>query len=80
MVTELYGDFRPGRPPAAVMTVQFDLVDLSGPTPKVVLERFIGRRVDIKKASSDALVRGYGQALGEILAELSTQIAGGSAR
>jgi cholesterol transport system auxiliary component len=80
VVTELYGDFRPGRPPAAVMTVQFDLVDLSGPTPTVVLERFIRRRVDIKKASSDALVRGYGQALGEILAELSTQIGAGSAK
>ena len=78
VVTALYGDFRPGRPPAAVMTVQFALVDLRGLTPTVVLERFIGRRVDIPKASPDALVRGYGQALGEILAELSAQISAGS--
>jgi cholesterol transport system auxiliary component len=74
VVTELYGDFRPGRPPAAVMTVQFALVDLTGATPTVVLERSIGRRVDLSKATPDALVRGYGLALGEILAELSTQI------
>ena len=79
-VTALYGDFRPGRPPAAVMTVQFALVDLSGLTPTVVLERSIGRRVDLPKASPEALVRGYGQALGEILAELSAQIGAGSAQ
>jgi cholesterol transport system auxiliary component len=78
VVTELYGDFRPGRAPAAVMTVQFALVDLSGATPTVVLERFIGRRVDLSQATPDALVRGYGQALGEILAELSTQLGPGN--
>jgi cholesterol transport system auxiliary component len=74
VVTELYGDFRPGRPPAAVMTIQFALVDLRTPTPTVVLERFIGRRVDIPKASADALVRGYGKALGEILTDLLAQL------
>ena len=74
VVTELYGDFRPGRKPAAVMTVQFTLVDLTGPSPTVVLERFIGRRVDLPEATPDALVRGYSQALGQILEELSTQI------
>jgi len=75
VVTELYGDFRAGRAPAAVMTVQFTLVDLTGTSAKVLLERFISRRVDLAEASPDALVRGYGQALGEILIELSTQIA-----
>ena len=74
VVTELYGDFRPGRKPAAVMTVQFTLVDLTGPSPTVILERFIGRRVDLPEATPDALVRGYSQALGQILEELSTQI------
>jgi uncharacterized lipoprotein YmbA len=74
VVTELYGDFRPGRKPAAVMTIQFTLVDLTGPSPTVVLERFIGRRVDLPDATPDALVRGYSQALGQILEELSTQI------
>jgi len=74
VVTELYGDFRPGRKPAAVMTIQFILVDLTEPSPTVVLERFIGRRVDLPDATPDALVRGYSQALGQILEELSTQI------
>jgi cholesterol transport system auxiliary component len=74
VVTELYGDFRPGQPPAAVMTVQFTLVDLSSPPATVVLVRFIGRRVVLPQATPDALVRGYGQALGEILTELSAQL------
>lgn len=73
--TELYGDFRPGRKPAAVINVQFALIDLSSPTQPVVMERFIGRRVDLTDSTPDALVRGYGQALGEILTELSAQLA-----
>ena len=66
-VTELYGDFRPGRAPAAVLAVQFALIDESGALPKAVLERSIARRVDLARESPDALVRGYGDALGEIL-------------
>jgi cholesterol transport system auxiliary component len=80
VVTDLYGDFRPGRPPAAVMTVQFALIDLTGATPRIVLERFIGRRVDLAQASPAALVRGYGKALAEILAELSSEIGLAGAR
>jgi cholesterol transport system auxiliary component len=75
VVTELYGDFRPGRPPAAVLTIQFTLLDLSNPSPTLVFERFISRRIDLSEATPDALVRGYGQALGEILTELQTQLA-----
>jgi uncharacterized lipoprotein YmbA len=69
-VTELYGDFRKGQPPAAVMAVQFALVDQTGVRPKMVLERTLSSRVDIGEASPDALVRGYGAALAEVLAEL----------
>jgi hypothetical protein len=36
-VTESYDDFRSGRPPAAVMSVQFSLLDLRGTTLKVRL-------------------------------------------
>jgi cholesterol transport system auxiliary component len=69
-VTELYGDFRPGRQPAAVMTVQFALLDTDSPRAKTVLARTLSRRIDLPEASFDALVRGYGTALAEILAEL----------
>jgi uncharacterized lipoprotein YmbA len=73
-VTELYGDFRPGRTPAALLAVQFALIDQTGARPKAVLERVIARRVDLSRASPDALVRGYGDALAEILGELSTDL------
>jgi len=73
-VAELYGDFRAGRTPAAVLTVQFALVDQAGARPKVVYESTIARRVDLPQASPDALVRGYGKALEEILSQLVPEI------
>jgi len=73
-VTELYGDFRPGKPPAAVMAVQFALIDQTGARPKMVLERTIDGRVDIPQASPGELVRGYGRALGEILGKLTPDL------
>jgi cholesterol transport system auxiliary component len=73
-VTELYGDFRPGRVPAAVLAVQFALLDQTGAHSSTVLERAIARRVDLPRASPEALVRGYGDALAEILRELSTEL------
>ena len=78
-VEELYGDFRGGTPPAAVLAVQFALIDQSSARPKVVYERTIASRISLPKASPDALVHGYGTALAEILsqvaADLSAQIA-----
>jgi cholesterol transport system auxiliary component len=81
-VTELYGDFRPGRRPAAVLTVQFTLIDQTGTRAKVAHGWTIARRVDVAQASPDALVRGYGTALAEILAQLAPQLGSesGSAR
>jgi cholesterol transport system auxiliary component len=74
-VTELYGDFRPGRPPAAMMAIQFALVDTTKPSPLTAYESTIGRRVEIAQASPDALMRGYGKALTEILSQLSADLA-----
>jgi cholesterol transport system auxiliary component len=73
-VAELYGDFRKRRPPAAVLAVQFTLIDQAGARPKVVYESTIARRVDLAQASPDALVRGYGKALGEIMSQLVPEI------
>lgn len=73
-VTELYGDFQPGQTPAAVMTIQFTLVDLKGVTPAAAPERTISRRIQLPEASPEALVRGYGKALGDILEELAPQL------
>jgi cholesterol transport system auxiliary component len=73
-VTELYGDFRTGRPPAAVLGVQFALIEQIGIRPKVICERTMTRRIDLPKASPDELVRGYGTALAQILLELAPEL------
>ncbi len=73
-VAELYGDFREGRPPAAVLAMQFALIDQAGARPQVVYESTIARRIDLPQASPDALVRGYGKALEEILSQLVPEI------
>jgi cholesterol transport system auxiliary component len=69
-VIELYGDFREGRSPAAVLAVQFALIDQAGVRPQLLYERTIASRVELPHASPDALVRGYGEALAEILSQL----------
>jgi hypothetical protein len=57
-----------------VLTVQFTLIDQVGARPQVVYESTIARRVDLPQASPDALVRGYGKALEEILSQLVPEI------
>ena len=73
-VVELYGDFRRERPPAAVMTIQFTLIDQAGARPRVVHQGTIARRVDLPLASPDALVRGYGKAMAQVLSQLISEL------
>jgi cholesterol transport system auxiliary component len=73
-VTELYGDFRPGQAPAAVLAMQLVLIDLTGTLPRSTYTRVIAQRVNLPAASPDALVRGYGQALTGLLAQLTTDL------
>jgi cholesterol transport system auxiliary component len=73
-VNELYGDFRAGGPPAAVLSVQFALIDQTGARPNVMYERTVARRVNLPKASPDELVRGYGTALAEILSQVAPDL------
>jgi len=73
-VTELYGDFRSGQPPAAVLAMQFSLIDLTGARPRAVLQRSIAKRENIAEATPAALVRGYGSALADLLADLSGEL------
>jgi uncharacterized lipoprotein YmbA len=74
-VTELYGDFRPGRPATAVMAMQFALVDVDAIGTGLLFERTITRRVPLGGASPNALVRGYNRAVSEILSELAGELA-----
>jgi cholesterol transport system auxiliary component len=73
-IGDLYGDFRGGPAPAAVVSMQFILIDQASPRQKVVYERTIGSRVQLPKASPDALVRGYGAAIAQILSQLAADL------
>lgn len=79
-VSEIYGDFRDGRAPAAVLAMQFALIDQAGVRPIVVYERTIASRVNLPQASPEALVRGYSTALAEILSQLVPELSAQNAR
>ena len=71
-VTELYGDFEAGAgDPAAVMSVQFTVIDESLARPRVAYECVLSRRVTVQSGSTDALVDGYGTALSDILTQFA---------
>ena len=74
-VNDLYGDFRPGRPPQAVLRLQVALLDSTAAGLPAVFERSVERRVDLPAASPEALVLGYSRALEAALIELRPQIA-----
>jgi cholesterol transport system auxiliary component len=73
-VIELYGDFRQGHSPAAVLAVQFALIDQAGVRPQLMYERTIASRVELPHATPDTLVRGYGEALADILSKLISDL------
>ncbi|WP_018291187.1 ABC-type transport auxiliary lipoprotein family protein [Verrucomicrobium sp. 3C] len=72
-VRQLYGDFRPGRPPAAVIAVRFLLIQSPRGTP--LWERTIVRRVPIRERSASTLMRGWNTGLHQILAEAAPLLA-----
>lgn len=75
LVTELYGDTRDPRKPAAVLSIQISMRRASA-EGGVVFERAYAQRVTIENPSPEALVRGYGTALGNILDALARDLAG----
>jgi len=71
-VTALYGDFR-GQP-AAVMEIQFALLDEAGPRPGLGFSKTYTRSIPIAADQPPELVKGWNQALGEILGELEPDL------
>jgi len=70
IASELYGDFREGRPAAAVLAIDFALIDQREARPTVTYQRSMQQRVPLAEASADELVRGYGIALTNALSQL----------
>jgi cholesterol transport system auxiliary component len=73
-IGDLYGDFRGGQAPSAVVSMQFILIDQASPRRKVAYERTIVSRVQLPRASPAALVRGYGTAIADILSQVAADL------
>lgn len=74
-VTDLYGDLREAGKPASVLTVTFYLSSTAAGVPRVVWSKGYRQRVVAANDSAEALVRGWNQALGTILGELTRDLA-----
>jgi cholesterol transport system auxiliary component len=67
-VVRMYGDFRPGKPPAAVLAMRFMFFDAPDGVPgKVILDREYSRNIPLQSRTAADLMQGWTKALGEIL-------------
>jgi len=73
-VNALYGDFRNLNAPAAVLEIEFFLHSEDSANPGVVMQKRYMKTVPLSGRSPDALVKGWGQALGAILTDLNTDL------
>jgi ABC-type uncharacterized transport system auxiliary subunit len=69
-VNALYGDFRGDGPPKAVLEIEFFLTRESAGNPDILLHRPYRASIPVNGASAEALVRGWSQALDQILLAL----------
>lgn len=73
-VQAIYGEYRPGAPPRAVLETQFFLIATTGQEVDILLQQSFSRKVEIPDDTAAALVRGWNDALGEILTELEREL------
>ena len=74
-VLELYGDFRRGTKPEAVLTLRFVLLDSPDGIPgTLAFQGEYSRRVLLKARKADALMAGWNEALNQMLAELGSEL------
>lgn len=80
-VSQLFGDFHQPEHPAAILTVRFVFYDAPNDVPgKVILEQEYSRSIPLGAPTSAALMKGWNQALAEILTEVSSDFARKSER
>jgi len=73
-ITKLFGDFRDNQQPAAVMEMQFVLVESQGLRPEVIMKKTLASRVNIDAKDPTLLAQGYGTALNDILKQLAKEL------
>jgi cholesterol transport system auxiliary component len=73
-VNALYGDFRNLNGPSAVLEIEFFLHSEDAANPGIVLQKRYAKTVALSGRSPEALVKGWSQALGSILTDLSSDL------
>jgi len=72
-VSQLFGDFRQTKHPAAILTIRFVFFDAPNGVPgKVILQQEYSRSIPLSAPTAAALMEGWNQALTVILAEVSS--------
>jgi cholesterol transport system auxiliary component len=73
-VMELYGDFRASNTPKAVLGIQFFLIDETPVNPKIIFQNNYQREVALSSNSPGELVKGWNEALKQILTALDEDL------
>lgn len=73
-VNALYGDFRNPDSPKAVLEMEFFLTSEIPAKPGIVLQKHYAKSIPLTGRSPEALVKGWNQALGEILTSLEADL------
>jgi ABC-type uncharacterized transport system auxiliary subunit len=69
-VNALYGDFRNGSAPKAVVEMEFFVTKETAGKSEILMQKRYSKAAGLGGRSADALVKGWDQALDEILADL----------
>jgi len=73
-INALYGDFRNLNAPAAVLEMEFFVHNEDGANPGFVMQKRYMRSIAISARSPEALVKGWNDALGDILVALAADL------
>lgn len=69
-VNALYGDFRDNSAPKAVLEMEFFVVKQNSGKSDIIMQKRYAKAVALEGRSADALVKGWDEALGEIVNDL----------
>jgi cholesterol transport system auxiliary component len=74
-VVAIYGDFRPGRQPAAFLEIHFWLTDAPGFNKRPLLDRHYRQVIPLQNKAAGSLLQGWNLALAAILTNLEEDLA-----